>query len=313
MSRKSLRDSLKDTRSEHRMGEVFNPFGLFYGVWVPQALLSYKLIGPGSKLLYARLARYAGKNGKCYPSQLALAKQLGFGERHIRNLLRELEDAKLIRRVRRGLKRTNRYEFLRHPILESCLRSPDRNVCSGQERMGGSGQERNHSSFKESHVKESQHKESHEALKYSRSVPSERHTTNPPSKLKCQLEEISSSEERKATPSNKKDSEPATPVQNALADAFGDLLGPPDGMISEKILAAGRGASAESVCSVILRYARKFRDGKKPAPRSYGFFVVYVGKYFEGHPPGEKSRRVLKRPRGQRPRPVADSDGVEYV
>lgn len=45
------------------IGQPFNPFGLFNGIFVPESLVKFKDISPGAKLAYGRLARYAGQDG----------------------------------------------------------------------------------------------------------------------------------------------------------------------------------------------------------------------------------------------------------
>lgn len=64
------------------VGQPFNPYGMFHGVFVPEALCRWPKLNPGSKLCYARLARYAGANSECYPSVKTLAAELGISPRH---------------------------------------------------------------------------------------------------------------------------------------------------------------------------------------------------------------------------------------
>ena len=102
-------------------GQPFNPFGMFHGVFIPEGLVRAKGISPGAKLAYGRLIRYAGENGKCYPSVDSLAAEIGVGERQAQKYLGSLERAKLIRRVSRfsGVSQTsNAFEFLWHTVFE---------------------------------------------------------------------------------------------------------------------------------------------------------------------------------------------------
>lgn len=62
-----------------------------------------------SRYLYCVLLRYCGKNDSCYPSQLTLGKKLGMTDRHIRELLAELENNGLITRHRSGFNKANTY------------------------------------------------------------------------------------------------------------------------------------------------------------------------------------------------------------
>ena len=43
-----------------QIGEPFNPFRFFNGIFVPEALVRTKLVSAGAKLAYGRLVRYAG-------------------------------------------------------------------------------------------------------------------------------------------------------------------------------------------------------------------------------------------------------------
>ena len=123
-------------------GQPFNPFGLFYGVFIPEALVRFRNISPGAKLCWGRLARYKGEFGKCYPSQDALASELGVSERNVRRYIEELRSSGLIRKVRRGLQLNNEYEFLWHEIFEGT----ERTHSSGQERPKASRPDRTEAS-----------------------------------------------------------------------------------------------------------------------------------------------------------------------
>lgn len=101
-----------------KLGEPFNPYGCFVGIFVPVALVRSVDLSPGAKLLYGTLCRYAGKDGQCFPSVGRLAVDLGRQVRQVRFYLRELEDFKLVRRVGEPGK-SNRFEFLRHAVFES--------------------------------------------------------------------------------------------------------------------------------------------------------------------------------------------------
>src|SRR5687767_13607814 len=72
-------------------GDVFNPYGLFKGVFLPFAVLQHPKLQPNAKVLYAVLSWYAGKDGRCYPSQGTLARDLGLeSDKQVRNLLNAL-------------------------------------------------------------------------------------------------------------------------------------------------------------------------------------------------------------------------------
>lgn len=95
-----------------------NPYKLFVGVFIPEALVSYDKISAGAKLCYGKLCQYSGKKGYAFPRQTTLAKELGVGSsRQAGRYINELVDAKLIESERCG-PRTNRYFFLRHDIFD---------------------------------------------------------------------------------------------------------------------------------------------------------------------------------------------------
>jgi hypothetical protein len=76
-----------------QVGQPFNPFRLFTGIFIPEGLVRANGISPGAKLAYGRLARYAGQDGRCYPSMGALAAEIAVGERQARKYITELERA----------------------------------------------------------------------------------------------------------------------------------------------------------------------------------------------------------------------------
>ena len=104
-----------------QVGQAFNPFGLFTGIFIPDALVRSMTISAGAKLTYGRLARYAGQDGNCYPAVPTLAAEIGMSTRQTHNYLAELERHKLIRRVCRFAGRaqtSNAFQFLWHVLLE---------------------------------------------------------------------------------------------------------------------------------------------------------------------------------------------------
>ena len=57
-------------RAQHRsalplqIGDVFNPFQVFIGTMIPAAVLRNPDLSPSAKLVFARLAQFAGRQGK---------------------------------------------------------------------------------------------------------------------------------------------------------------------------------------------------------------------------------------------------------
>ena len=68
-----MTESQKPAWPEHtRVGQPFNPFRLFTGIFIPEALVRSELVSPGAKMAYGRLARYAGQDGRCWAGPAAL-------------------------------------------------------------------------------------------------------------------------------------------------------------------------------------------------------------------------------------------------
>jgi hypothetical protein len=105
--------------SQHRIGQPFNPYRMFAGIFIPEAIARDAMLSPGAKLCYGRLCRYAGVNGHCYPAVPTLAAEIGVDVRQAQRYLTELESARLINRVHQP-GRPSRIQFLWHMIFESC-------------------------------------------------------------------------------------------------------------------------------------------------------------------------------------------------
>jgi hypothetical protein len=111
--------------------------------------MSYPGLTPTAKLMWARLAQYAGKDGGCFPSQSRLARDLGISDRHVRNVLAELVKEGFLEKVAPPFQeqiqgKTCKYFFLYHPVFnpQGDTQVPeilDRNSGSALERNSGSG------------------------------------------------------------------------------------------------------------------------------------------------------------------------------
>jgi len=78
---------------------------------VPNFILMNATLSVGAKLTYAMLLKYAWYDKKCFPGQQTLAKDMGASDRSVRNYLKELEKARFIKIVQRGLGKVNIYEL----------------------------------------------------------------------------------------------------------------------------------------------------------------------------------------------------------
>ena len=88
-------------------------------VKVPDWLMRRGEITPGAKLLYGLMARYAGKNGQCFPRQSKLAADMQVSARWVQAMLKELVDAKLVKVIQTGKNQSNCYHFLlTHWVLD---------------------------------------------------------------------------------------------------------------------------------------------------------------------------------------------------
>lgn len=98
------------------IGQPFNPYKLFTGIFIPEALVRFADVSSTAKLAWGRLARYAGADGRCFPTVTTLAVEIGVKKRRMQDCLKELETAELIRREFNDGK-ASEYVFLWHPIF----------------------------------------------------------------------------------------------------------------------------------------------------------------------------------------------------
>lgn len=91
-----------------------NPYNLFVGSFIPNWLLKRPEVSCGAKLVYARLAQFAGKDGKAFPLVGTIAAEIGAPKRNVERFIAELKKAKLIEVSRRGFTHSNSYYFLAH-------------------------------------------------------------------------------------------------------------------------------------------------------------------------------------------------------
>lgn len=97
--------------------QPYNPFKYFTGIFIPEVLVQSVKLTLGAKIVFGRLARYAGASGECFPKMATLAKAVGISLRQAHRYIAELEELGLISSIRRG-STSNTYQFLWQPILE---------------------------------------------------------------------------------------------------------------------------------------------------------------------------------------------------
>lgn len=102
--------------------QLINPYKMFQGVFIPNVLLKFKGISQSAKLMWGRLAQYAGEDGKCYPDFSELSEEIGLSESGARKVLRELREAGFIwikypKGKERLMHRRCEYFFINHEIF----------------------------------------------------------------------------------------------------------------------------------------------------------------------------------------------------
>lgn len=121
-----------------KLGERFNPYRLFTGIFIPDAVVQMA-ISWGAKVSYGQLAKFAGRRGYAFPKQSTFAASLRLGERQARGYLLELEAAQLITIEKGGPGAASRYFFLWHPDFEQVINSRD----GDSDRQDAAGLDRN--------------------------------------------------------------------------------------------------------------------------------------------------------------------------
>jgi hypothetical protein len=120
---------------------------MFNGIWVPESLLKYPDLPPSAKLLYGRLARFAGEDGRCFPSVETLAAELGMTVRQIQRLIGKLCTAGFLRRDLRyrpnGSQTANAYVFLYHASLAPFPVTTDRDCPKAEDGRTALGGDKN--------------------------------------------------------------------------------------------------------------------------------------------------------------------------
>jgi hypothetical protein len=103
-------------------GDIYNPWRMFNGCFIPNAVLRCRDLSARAKLVFGRLCQYAGENGEAYPTYRTLAREVGVERRQAMRAIQELEAFGLVRAVgqRRedGSSRSNTYVFLWHEIFQ---------------------------------------------------------------------------------------------------------------------------------------------------------------------------------------------------
>jgi len=104
------------------VGQAFIPHRMFIGLFIPAGLARYSKLTGSAKLVWGQLALYAGERGVAWPSQAALAREVGLSRRTVTGCLAELKGQNLIYSAGTHRRRTV-WGFLWHPCLEGSVRN----------------------------------------------------------------------------------------------------------------------------------------------------------------------------------------------
>lgn len=121
-------------------GDIYNPWRMFNGCFIPNAVLRCIGLSARAKLIFGRLCQYAGENGEAFPSYRSLAREVGVERRCAIKAVRELEEFGLIKTVSRwrndGGPASNVYVFLWHEIFQQSA-APVSSGAQNDTRGGG--------------------------------------------------------------------------------------------------------------------------------------------------------------------------------
>jgi len=251
-----------------QVGQPFNPYKLFKGIFIPEPLVRSRDISAGAKLIYGRLARYAGKDGKCWPAVATLAAEIGLGARQTRKYLAELERKGLTRRISRfkgGAQISNTFEFLGHPLFKAGVN--DR-----------SGERVNDDSLKEGHCEDSHFKED----------------------LDCPLTNRKNRDSRPAPimPPSRCKSYPRLRVAMAdymMEDPQDEKIFPSERHVVD-VMNAAHGATEDEVirCLGYLREERGLKPGTRNGPRSFQWFRTVIDGHFRSQRERQESANPMQ-------------------
>ena len=250
-------------KTDLRPGDAFNPYRMFTGLFIPEALVQCDWISAGAKLAWGRLARYAGEDGQCHPSVRKLGAEIGVGERQTQKYLRELEKKKLIQRATRFAGRaqtSNTFEFLWHGVFEKGVNDRSGEGVNDDSRRGVNDRSPKESQIEESHIEESK-------------------------KKRLRLSGHESQKTRFATGTSAAACKQYPQLREALADYMQaqdeERVYPGDRHVVD-VMDAAEGATEHEVidCLAYLRHERGLKAGARSGPRHFSWFPTVVGDYF---------------------------------
>jgi hypothetical protein len=99
--------------SDEELSQIYTPHGEFNGLFIPDWLYQMSGLSLMAKIIFGRLARYAGRDGVCFPKRASIADEMDISERQVSRCITELCDRGLLLRKVRGKGRSNVYFFKR--------------------------------------------------------------------------------------------------------------------------------------------------------------------------------------------------------
>jgi len=93
-----------------------------------------------ARYLLCVLIRYCGNKDNCYPTQALLAKDLGISVRQISVYIKELIQAGLVIKKRKGYSRPNTYQVAKHFTIDSVIKDDNKKSTSDKYKQYPSDQ-----------------------------------------------------------------------------------------------------------------------------------------------------------------------------
>lgn len=119
---------------------TFVPYKLFTGAFIPEWLMQHTGLTASEKLVWARLAQYAGKDGYCWPKQETIAEDCGISTRQVVRSINTLIDLKFIKVTKptgndKWGHKGNVYEFICNDVIRNELEKIGVTVTSLGDKM----------------------------------------------------------------------------------------------------------------------------------------------------------------------------------
>jgi len=105
------------------IGDVVNFHKMWPGVFIPDPIFYLKGIPMITKVIYARLLRYAGEDGRCFPKMQTLAEEMDMARRTVRDHISTLVKVGLLVREQPAKHLPNNYAFVWHQCHEDHMAS----------------------------------------------------------------------------------------------------------------------------------------------------------------------------------------------